>query len=131
MTTEAPELAPTLQSMRRTQRIVLGWLAACTLLIVAHGFEGDEPAPDRVIATAGVLLALAAIVLRRVASSPTILARTALALRLGGLLACGALGVLGLYVAYGLDSPESGILFTLAGVIFALRPSPLDSQRRD
>jgi hypothetical protein len=130
MTPEAPEIPPAEQTMHLTRRIVLALLAVCAVLIVVHGFAGEEPPPDREVATLGVLLALGSIVLRRVGGSPVIKPRTAFLLGMIGLLACGVLGLLGVYLAYSFDSPESGILFTLAGVIFALRPSqPISASR--
>lgn len=124
MTPETPDPAPHERAMRSTRLSVLGGLAVCALLILTHGFEGEEPPPDRLMATAAVLLALGSVVLRRIGSSPAMRPQTAIFLHLGALMMCGALGLLGVYLAYGLASPQSGILFTLAGVIFALRPTP-------
>jgi len=132
MTAEAPAEAALLErALRRTQWSVLGLLATCAVLILLRGMPDDEPPPDRVIASLGVLLALGAVVLRRVGGSPAISPRSAVYFRLAGLLGCGALGVLGMHLAYGLGSPQSGLLFTLAGGIFALRPSQPTASRRD
>jgi hypothetical protein len=125
MAPTAPDSAPLERAMRNTRRSVLGVLATCALLIFVHGFGGDEPPPDRLVATAAIVLALGAIVMRRVSTSPVIRPKTSIFLRLGALMTCAALGGLGVYLAYGLATPLSGILFTLAGIVFALRPTPI------
>lgn len=106
------------------RRGVLALLAAAGLAIAFGDFQTEPPPPDPLATTFAVSLALGAIVLRRFASSPMINPGTA-GLLAGASLACaGGLGLLGLGVALAKDSSETGLLFTLAGLIFALRPAP-------
>ena len=75
--------------------------------------------------SAAVALALVAIVLRRFAASPVARPGTARFLALGSLLASAGLGLLGAGLAFETGARETGLLFTLAGLIFALRvPRP-------
>jgi len=114
--------SPLIAALRHTQRSVLGLLVCCAIAAVLSGFAPEEPPPDRWTATLGVGLGLGTIVLRRLGASPVIGARTAVLLVLGSLVLAGGLGLLGAWIAFRADATRSGLLLTLAGVIFALRP---------
>jgi len=118
-----PHPHPLEAALRRTHRSVLVLLACCAGVIALHGFAGEEPPPDRWLTTAGVGLGLATVVLRRLGASPVIAARTSFLLLLAALVLAGGLGLLGVWVALGHDGPETGLLFTLAGAIFSIRPT--------
>jgi hypothetical protein len=122
MSTEQPDPTELKQAVRRVHLSVLAVLATCGASILVKGFEGDEPPPDRIMATLGIALGLAAILARRMAASPAISAKTALFYTLSSLVIGAALGLLGAYLAWMLDASETGLLFTLAGLIFSLRP---------
>jgi hypothetical protein len=112
-------------ALRNAHRGVLALLVACGVAIGWADLPAPPPAPDPWTTTAGVGLALAAIVLRRFASSPIVRPSSATFLALGALFSSAGLGLLGARIAFQTDSDETGLLFTLAGLIFALRvPRP-------
>jgi len=102
---------------------VLALLVACAAAIASSGFADQEPPPARWVSVAGVGLGLGTILLRRLGASPATGPERASFLTAGALVLCGALGVLGVWLAYGQGSPRSGMLFTLAGAVFAARPA--------
>lgn len=118
----APDPTPLVEALRRTRRSVFVLLACSAGAIVLGGFAGDEPPPDAVTTTAAIGLGLGTIVLRQLGGSPVIGARTRMFLLVGSLVCAGALGLLGVFVAWSAGGARTGILFTLAGVIFAARP---------
>ena len=118
------EPAPSAGWLPGARRAVLALLAATGLAIAFGGFQTEPPPPDPLATTLAVSLALGAIVLRRFASSAVISAGTAGRLAAASLACAGGLGLLGLGVAFAKDSSETGLLFALAGFIFALRPAP-------
>lgn len=115
--------APQDRALRRAHRGTLGLLVACAIGIGARGFEGPEPPPDRLIGSLAVALALGSIVARRLGTSPVIGARAATAASLVSFALIGALGLLGVHLAWNFSAPETGLLVTLGGAIFALRPA--------
>jgi hypothetical protein len=116
--------------LRNTHRSVLILLAAAGGAIALGDLDAPAPDPEPHTTGAGLALALAAILLRRFASSATIHPGKALWLALASLIAAGCLGLLGGYVALQTGSSETGLLFTLAGFIFALRvPRPVAPHR--
>jgi hypothetical protein len=118
----APDAARGLQI---THRCVLILLALTGTGLLLGDFDAPPPAPDPGATTAGIGLALAAIALRRFASSPALAPTTAVFLSLGALVSAAGLGLLGVLIALQTDSRETGLFFTLAGLIFALRrPAP-------
>jgi hypothetical protein len=125
-----PSPAPLNGALGRSRISVLVLLGLCVVAIVAGGTEGEEPPPDRLLSSIGVGLGLCAIVLRRFAGSPAIALRSAVFLSLGSLLASAGLGALGVFMAFDRAAPETGLLFVLAGVIFALRPAAAVAPRR-
>jgi hypothetical protein len=132
--TSTPDISPLQSAFKTTHRSVLGLLVVCLIVIVSQGIEGDEPAPDRALATIGIGFGLTTIVLRRLGSSPTITLKTSLFLGLASLLSSAGLGGLGVYIAIAQAGPQTGLLFTFAGLIFAMRPtaqSPRRPVRRD
>lgn len=120
--TDAPDPQPLEAALRHTHRSVLGLLATCAVVIVLHGFSGEEPPPDRLLTTVGVGIGLTTVVLRRLGGSPVVGLRASFFLLLGALLLAASLGLLGAWITWARNGPETGILFTLAGVIFAIRP---------
>lgn len=114
----APDAARGLQI---THRGVLILLALTGTGLLLGDFDAPPPAPDPGVTTAGIGLALAAIALRRFASSPALAPTTAVFLSLGALVSAAGLGLLGVLIALQTDSRETGLFFTLAGLIFALR----------
>ena len=123
---QSDRLSPgTGQDLVNARRGVLVLLLTVGAVLLFGDFDAPAPARDPEATTAGIALALAAIALRRIASSPTLRPKTAAFLALGALVSAAGLGPLGLGVALQTDSREAGLLFTLAGLIFALRaPSP-------
>ena len=114
-----------LPALRNTHRGVLLLLVICGFAIGVAGEAGPSTPPHPWATTAAVGLALVAIVLRRFASSPVASQETTTRLAVGALVASGGLGLLGTAIAFQAGSREAGLLFTLAGLIFALRvPRP-------
>jgi len=109
-------------ALRRTRFSVLALLACCAGVVALRGFAGDEPPPDRWWTTLAVLIGLATIVLRRIAASPALRPPRAIFFLLGSLVLSAALGLLGVFVAYTGDAVRTGILFSLAGALFTIRP---------
>jgi len=129
MSTDQPDPRPLDRALRRAHLSVLGTLLLCGLVIASGGFEGDEPPPSPTLATLGIALGIAAIVTRQLGTSPKLGAKARLLFSLASLALAVGLGLLGVFMAFGLDAPESGILFTLAGLIFSARPlAPLQSR---
>jgi hypothetical protein len=129
-----PAIEPLARWLRLAHRGVLGLLIGCALGIVARGFGGEEPPPDRVATSAAVGLALGCIVLRRLAASPVIRTRTAHIVALACLALAAALGPLGIALALSHDAPRSGLVYCVAGLIFSLRRPDLaagDPRLRD
>jgi hypothetical protein len=120
-----PDIEPLRLALRRTHRSVLGLLAVCALVILAGGMSGEEPPPDRVMTVWAVGLALLGIVLRRISTSPRIQLRSALFFAVSSLLTCASLGLLAVWLAWTQGAAETALIYTLAGVIFALRPPEL------
>ncbi len=118
------------RSLKQARWSVLGLLVCCLGLILLRGFENPEPPPDRWLTTVAVLLALGTIVLGRFAASPGVDVRRAIWLMLAALVVAAALGLFGVYVAWADGDSMTGLLFSLAGIIFAIRPTrPLGSAR--
>ena len=115
---EAPDAERALQVTHRGVLILLVLMGSGLLL---GDFDAPPPAPDPGVTTAGIGLALAAIALRRFASAPTLAPTMAVFLSLGALVSAAGLGLLGVLIALQTDSRETGLFFTLAGLIFALR----------
>ena len=114
-----------LRALRNTHRGVLILLGSMAALILLNDFGGQPPPPDPYGTSAAIALALVSIVLRRFASSSAVRPSTAISLALGALFAAAGLGLLGAYEALQSESSETGLLFVLAGFIFALRaPRP-------
>ncbi len=107
--------------LRHAHRGTLGLLAICAVGIAARGLEGPEPPPDQLIGTVAVGLALSSILARRLGTSPVVSGRTAALATLSSLALAGALGPLGVHVAWNLAAPETALLFVLAGTLFSLR----------
>lgn len=124
MTAPQPDPEPLRQAVRRTHRSVLALLALCALMTLVRGFAGDEPPPDRITTAWALGLALFGILARRAATSPQLGPRLIVGFGLASLLASAALGLLGVYLAWTQDAVQTGLVYTLAGVIFALRPPP-------
>jgi hypothetical protein len=120
-----PDPSPLEAGLRRTHRSVLFLLASCAVAIVLHGFAGDEPAPNRWLTTAGVGLGLGTVVTRRLGGSPVMALRSRFFFLLAALVFSAVLGLLGAWIAWATDGPETGLLFTVAGAIFAIRPARL------
>jgi drug/metabolite transporter (DMT)-like permease len=119
-------------ALRNTHRGVLALLIGTGVVILLAEFSADPPPPNPSATTLAIALALGAIVLRRFTSSPVIRSRTATMLAIGSLLMSAALGLVGVFVAYQNQAGETGLLFTLAGLIFALRvPRPASPSGQD
>lgn len=110
-------------ALRRTRFSVLALLACCAGVVALRGFADDEPPPDRWWTTAAVVIGLGTIVLRRLAVSPAIRPPRTIWLLLGSLGLSACLGLLGVVVAYTGDAARTGILFSLAGALFTIRPT--------
>ena len=111
--------------LRGTHRSVLFLLALSASILFLGTFDAPSPPPDPSATSAAIALALAAIILRRFASSSVIRVRNAFFLSLGALVSAAGLGILGALLAFETGSADTGLLFTLAGLIFALRsPRP-------
>jgi hypothetical protein len=110
-------------ALKRTRWSVLGLLACCVGIILLRGFAIPDPPPDRWLTSVAVFLALGTIVLSRIAAAPGVDPRRAIWLLLSSLVVSAAIGVLGVFVAWEGGASRTGILFALAGVIFAIRPT--------
>ena len=120
----APIEATDLQrALQRTHRSVLILLAACAAWILLQGFGPDESPPERGWTTLGAALGFGCVLLRRLGASPTRSPRTGFFLLLAALVFAAALGLLGSWIAATTGATRTGLLFTLAGLIFSLRPS--------
>jgi hypothetical protein len=117
-----PGPATLLAGLRRTRASVLALLGVCAVVIALHGFDHPEPPPDRWATTLGVGLGLGTVVLRRLGASPRVGPRTGFLCMVASLALAGGLGLLGAWMAWRIDATRTGILFTLAGTIFAVRP---------
>jgi len=126
----SPAPSPLARAVRPTHRSVLALLGCCAIVTLLQGFPDEEPPPDRWVATVGVGLGLGSIVLRRLGASPVIRARSAALLLAASLVLAGGLGLLGAWTAWRDDATRTGLLFTLAGLIFALRPIAPAARRR-
>ena len=111
------------RALQRTHRSVLILLAACAAWILLQGFGPDESPPERGWTTLGAALGLGCVLLRRLGASPTRSPRTGFFLLLAALVFAAALGLLGSWIAATTGATRTGLLFTLAGLIFSLRPS--------
>lgn len=120
---ELPGFEPLRAALKTAHRSVIALLVVCLVVIVSQGIEGDEPAPDRTLATLGIGLGLLTIVFRRIAAAPRVPLQTGLFLSLAALVTSAALGGLGVFIAAAEGGPETGLLFTVAGLIFAMRPA--------
>jgi hypothetical protein len=108
-------------SMKRIHWAALCLLAICAGLILIAPSAEKQPPPDRLITTLCVSLALLTIVSRRLGASPRIASRAATLWLVGALLAAICLGLLGTFEALYRGGTQTGLLFTLAGLIFAAR----------
>lgn len=110
-------------ALKQTRWSVLGLLACCVGVILLRGFASPDPPPDRWLTSIAVCLALATILLSRIAASPAVGPRRAIWLLLSSLVVSAAIGLLGVFVAWVEGGSRTGILFALAGVLFAIRPT--------
>ncbi len=108
-------------SMKRIHWAALCLLGVCAGLILIAPSAEKQPPPDRLITTLSVGSALVAIVSRRLGSSPRITGRSARRWLIAALLAASCLGLLGTFEALYHGGTQTGLLFTLAGLIFAVR----------
>jgi len=108
-------------TLQKPRLVALLLLALSGLFAAAQGLETD-PGPDRLTASCAVGLAVAAILLRRAAQTPSVGERSAALFGLAALGAPVALGLLGAWTAWYHAAGQTGLLFVLAGVIFAIRP---------
>ncbi|MCH2185532.1 hypothetical protein MK280_06630 [Myxococcota bacterium] len=111
------------RALQRTHRSVLILLAACAGWILLQGFGPEESPPERGWTTLGVGLGLGCVVLRRLGASPSRSPRTGFFLIIAALVFAATLGLLGSWIAATTGATRTGLLFTLAGLIFSLRPS--------
>ena len=117
------EAADLQHALQRTHRSVLILLAACAAWILLQGFGPDESPPERGWTTLGAALGLGCVLLRRLGASPSRSPRAGFFLLLAALVFAAALGLLGSWIAATTGATRTGLLFTLAGLIFSLRPS--------
>ncbi len=118
---QSPPSAALGTALRNTHRAVLALIAVCLLVSLTAEAPADEPPPDRTLTLIALCVAAMAIVLRRLSTSPVLSPRTGLFLSLGALLACAGVALAGAYAAVSLAATQTGVAFSLAGGIFALR----------
>ena len=84
-------------------------LGVSAAAIVLRGFGGDEPPPDGALTTAGVVLGLGHIVLRRLGESSRIAPAATRWLLVAAMALAAALGPLGVWIAWSIDGdvPDS------------------------
>jgi hypothetical protein len=112
------------RSLRNTHRTLLGMIAVCAIMAAIQLSDVEEPAPDPVITTVAVGLALGTIVARRASTSPVISQPTRVTLILCAYAFAFAIALLGATLATNSSRPQTGLVFALAAGIFSLRPPP-------
>lgn len=120
----ADERARLEAALGHVHKSVIALVAVCALVAWTQPGDGGTP-PDRAWTWAAVGLALVSVIARRQGTLPGWPLRRRLWATLVGLAAAGGVAVVGALLAALRDQPESGLLFCLAALIFALRPPRL------
>lgn len=113
-------------TLRNAHRAVLATLALCALAVTLRGGDDIGSAPElRPYAYAATVLAVGAIFMRR-RRSPRSPDEISAHVRLGvaSLVCAGGVGAIGVVAAFAGSPVRDGLLYALAGAIFALRPPP-------
>jgi hypothetical protein len=113
---------PEARTLRLTHRLALALLVACALVIAVGAGEPQVGSPPRGYTLTAIALAVVSIGLRWVASGPRSGSRKAVHLQILGLAAASGIGVVGLVLALGEGLWKTGLFYTLAGGLLALRP---------
>jgi len=111
-------------SLRLAHRAALALLAAAAIAIATaapRDAAGGEPMP-RSITTAAVLLGVAVVALRRIATSPALGARARSLLSLLSLGGAVGLGALALSLAFAHGDAQASLALVAAAAILILRP---------
>ena len=128
-TVRRPMSDPVDRSLRTAHRTVLATIALCAILTAIQPGPDEGRAPDPMITTVAIALALGTILARRSATSPVVAARTQLVLVLCAYGFAFALALLGSFIAMTAGQKQTGLVFALAAGIFCLRPMPPVSAR--
>jgi hypothetical protein len=123
MTSDRPDSTDLLRALRATRRYALLLLVMCAAVIATGGLADEDPPPDPLASTLAISIGLGAIASRHLVSSRAIGPKAALYAGLTSIALSASLGLLGVYQAYALDAPRTGLLFAMAGAIFCARPA--------
>lgn len=113
---------PEARTLRLTHRLTLALLAVCALVIAAGAGEPQVGSPPRGYTLAAVALAVLSIASRWVAGGSQATSRTVVRFQIVALGSASCIGVLGLVMALGEGLWKTGLFYTLAGGLLALRP---------
>ena len=117
--------------LRRLHLGVLAALAASALVVIQVADPADDTgvgAADRRFTLAALGLGLTSVVLRRQAALPSLTPTLRAPFAAAALLAAGAIGAVGVALAWQQDEREASLLYVLGGAILALRPPPGSGQ---
>lgn len=115
-------------ALKRSHRAVLLLVVACGIVAVTQGADSEAAADPRAT-YAAVGLAVVSVIARRIASLPTAAPPRRLVAGLVGLVAAGAIALVGAWVAWSSLDRETGVLFCLAAGLFALRAPRVSDPR--
>ena len=124
MTPNQPDPQALNAALRRVHFGVLGWLALSAVLVATLASATEEISPAPGYSLVALLLAAASILARREPSLPLVDVRPALRRAVMGLGFAGALGALGVAIAFREGAQTTGLLYALAGAFLSLRPPP-------
>jgi hypothetical protein len=110
------------KSLRTSHRTVLAMIGVCAVVSWIQPTPLEEPAPDPTLTTIAIGLGLAVILLRGSARSSVVSPRTRTLLVLAAYASAFGLALLGAFLAVNADQPRTGLAFSLAALIFSLRP---------
>ena len=119
-----PDPAPLDRALRRAHRTTLLGLVACLLVTFFQPAATDAAPPPTLYTLIAVGLALVSILFRQLGTSPRLTPRTRVLFTLGAFGVATALGVFGAGLALSSGARHTGLLFTLAAILFSLRPPP-------
>ena len=109
-------------TLRTAHRASLAALAVCALVIAAGAGESQVDVPGRSYTVAALALAALSIGGRLIANAPKTASHTSVRLLLASLALAVGIGVVGLLVSLEEGLWKTGLFYTLAGGMLAMRP---------